>query len=80
MFDIIIAFCIVLIDQPRHKGGKSICGFYTPEINFKYKKDCEADLNLVEAWFKEEAMRIYPQAKSISSAGLCYDKTKTRRK
>ena len=30
----IVAFCIVITEGPRHRGGESFCSFYKPKIEF----------------------------------------------
>ncbi len=41
--EVLIAFCIVLVEAPRIDGGKSICGFYEPKVEFKSRQECMAD-------------------------------------
>ena len=71
MIEMIVAFCIVIVDEPRHKGGKSICGFYKPEVKYKTLDECNSETKLVEDWFKEEAMRIYPKAIRVEKGAVC---------
>jgi len=69
----IVAFCIVIKEQPRYLGGKSLCHFYNPKIEFKTKEECISDKKMVVDWFKEEAKRLYPRAIRIDATAICYE-------
>ena len=40
MFEMIVGFYIILIDQSRYMGGKNIQGFYKPEVEYKTQEEC----------------------------------------
>jgi|TARA_R100001460_G_scaffold39171_1_gene73907 hypothetical protein len=69
--EVLIAFCIILVEEPRHKGGKSICGFYEPGVIFKSYKECVKDKKLIEDYVVEEAWKIHPEAVRIYAKGVC---------
>lgn len=71
MIEMIVAFCIVIVEQPRHKGGESICGFYRPEVKYDTFDQCRAETKLIESWFEEEAMRIHPKAIRVEKGAVC---------
>ena len=73
MIEMIVAFCIVLVEEPRHKGGKSICNWWAPKVEFKTKQECKADKKMIEDYLIEEAWRIHPKAVRITASGLCMD-------
>jgi len=74
MFEVAIAFCIVLNENPVYLGGKSICSFYGPKVIFETKVECEKDKPLISEWFKEEAKRMYPTVKKLEISALCVTK------
>ena len=37
--EVLIAFCIVLVEAPRIDGGKSICSVYEPRVEFKSRQE-----------------------------------------
>ena len=69
--EVLIAFCIVLVEEPRHKGGKSICNFWNPGVVFKTYEECMADRKLIEDYVVEEAWKIHPKAVRIYAKGIC---------
>ena len=69
--EVLIAFCIVLVEAPRIDGGKSICGFYEPGVVFKSYKECMDDRKLIEDYVVEEAWKIHPKAVRIYAKGIC---------
>ena len=76
MFEIIIAFCITLVEAPKYKGGESVLGFYKPKIDFVDERDCKANVKLIDEWFIKQAERLYPEHKKIQAKGLCVNKIK----
>tara|TARA_E500000318_G_C3467939_1_gene175316 strand:- start:295 stop:516 length:222 start_codon:yes stop_codon:yes gene_type:complete len=72
--EVLIAFCIVLVEAPRIDGGKSICGFYEPKVEFKSRQECMADKKLIEDYVVEEAWKIHPKAVRIYAKGMCNGK------
>ena len=77
--EVLIAFCIVLVEAPRHKGGKSICGFHNPGVVFKNFKQCTKDKKLIEDYLVEEAWKIHPKAVKIFAKGVCSNDNPTTR-
>jgi len=75
--EVLIAFCIVLVEAPRIDGGKSICGFYEPGVVFKTYEECMKDKKLIEDYVVEEAWKIHPEAVKIYAKGLCSKKEET---
>jgi len=71
VFEIAIAFCIVLNENSVYSGGKSICNFYGPKVVFEKKIECEKEKLLISEWFKEEVKRLYPTAKKINTSAIC---------
>ena len=69
--EVLIAFCIILVDEPWHKGGKSICNFWNPGVVFKSYEECVKDKKLIEDYVVEEAWRIHPKAVKIYAKGVC---------
>ena len=69
--EVLIAFCIVLVEAPRIDGGKSICNFYNPGVVFKSYKECMDDRKLIEDYVVEEAWKIHPKAVRIYAKGIC---------
>ena len=69
--EVLIAFCIILVEEPRHKGGKSICNFYNPGVVFKSYEECVKDKKLIEDYVVEEACKIPPEAVRIYAKGVC---------
>ena len=69
----IVAFCIVIKEQPRHLGGESICNFYSPKIEFKTREECVGDKTMVVDWFKDEATRLSPKAIRIDATAVCHE-------
>tara|TARA_R110002020_G_scaffold73728_3_gene189114 strand:+ start:6165 stop:6392 length:228 start_codon:yes stop_codon:yes gene_type:complete len=69
----IVAFCIIITEGPRHIGGESICHFYNPKIEFKTEKECIGDKKMVIDWFKDEAKRLYPKAIRVDATAVCHE-------
>ena len=67
----IVAFCIVITEGPRHRGGEYFCSFYKPKIEFQLKEKCIDDKKMVIDWFKDEAKRLYPKAIRIDATAMC---------
>lgn len=76
MFEMIVGFYIILIDQSRYMGGKNIQGFYKPEVEYKTEEECRENRKMIEEWFEDEAERLYPNHKGIDAKALCILKTK----
>ena len=72
--EVLIDFCIVLVEAPRIDGGKSICGFYEPKVEFKSRQECMSDKKLIEDYVVEEAWKIHPKAVKIYAKGMCSGK------
>jgi|TARA_R110000824_G_scaffold28933_3_gene96929 hypothetical protein len=71
--EVLVAFCIVLVEAPRIDGGKSICNFWNPGVEFKSRQECMADKKLIEDYVVDEAWKLYPKAVRIYAKGLCFD-------
>ena len=69
--EVLIAFCIVLVEAPRVDGGNSICNFYSPGVIFKNYEECMTDKKLIEDYVVEEAWKIHPKAVRIYAKGMC---------
>ena len=69
--EVLIAFCIVLVEAPRIDGGKSICNFYNPGVIFKSYEECMEDRRLIEDYVVESAWKMYLNAVKIYAKGIC---------
>ena len=72
--DVLIAFCTIIIEESRYKGGKSKCSFWNPGVVFKDMDECTKDKKLIEDYVVEELWRIHPKAVKIYAKGLCFKK------
>ena len=75
--EVLVAFCIILVEAPRINGGKSICNFWNPGVVFKTYEECVKDKKLIEDYVVEEAWKIHPEAVKIYAKGLCSKKEET---
>ena len=41
--EVLIAFCTIIVEAPRYRGGKSKCGFWNPGVVFKDMDECNKD-------------------------------------
>ena len=69
--EMLLAFCVVFFEAPRHKGGDALCSFYNPKVEFKSFKQCTEDKKLIEDYLIEELWRLYPEAVKIDAKGVC---------
>ena len=72
--EVLIAFCTIIIEESRYKGGKSKCSFWNPSVVFKDMDECTKDKKLIEDYVVEELWRILPKAVKIYAKGLCFKK------
>ena len=72
--EVLIAFCTIIIEESRYKGGKSKCSFWNPGVVFKDMDECTKDKKLIEDYVVEELWRIHPKAVKIYAKGLCFKK------
>ena len=72
--EVLIAFCTIIIEESRYKGGKSKCSFWNPSVVFKDMDECTKDKKLIEDYVVEELWRIHPKAVKIYAKGLCFKK------
>ena len=73
MIEMIVTFCIVLVELPPHKGGKSICNWWKPDIQFKTSEECMANRKRIEEYIVAESWKDHPKAVRIFAKGLCMD-------
>tara|TARA_R100000700_G_C3112003_1_gene104628 strand:+ start:63 stop:323 length:261 start_codon:yes stop_codon:yes gene_type:complete len=79
LIEVIVSFCIVLVEEARHKGGESICNFYNPGIVFENRKQCINEKKLIEDYVVEEFWKIRPEAVRIFAKGVCTHGKRTGR-
>ena len=72
--EVLIAFCTIIIEESRYKGGKSKCSFWNPSVVFKDMDECTKDKKLIEDYVVEELLRIHPEAVKIYAKGVCFKK------
>ena len=77
--EVLIAFCTIIVEECRYKGGKSKCGFWNPGVVFKTMDECTKDKKLIEDYVVEELWRIHPEAVKIYAIGSCFSKNSTGR-
>ena len=69
--EVLVAFCVVFIEECRYKGGKSLCNFWNPGVVYKTRQECMDDKILIEEYLEEELWRMYPEAVKIDAKGVC---------
>ncbi len=70
---VLIAFCVIFIEESRYKGGKALCNFWNPGVEYTSFKQCDEEKKLIEDYLMEELWRLYPQAVKINAKGVCGD-------
>ena len=79
MIEVIVSFCIVLVEEARHNGGESICNFYNPGVVFESRDQSIKDKKLIEYYVVEEFWKIRPEAVRIFAKGVCTNGKRTGR-
>mgnify|MGYP001222320241 FL=1 len=77
--EVLIAFCTIIVEECRYKGGKSKCSFWNPGVVFKDMDECTKDKKLIEDYVVEELWRIHPEAVKIYAKGVCFKEDKTKK-
>ena len=74
--EMLVAFCVVFFEAPRHKGGDALCSFWEPGVVYKTRQECMDGKKLIEDYLEEELWRLYPEAVKIDAKGVCPFKPK----
>ena len=69
--EVLIAFCVVFVEAPRHKGGDALCNFYKPGVVYETRQECIDGKKLIEEYLEEELWRLYLEAVKIDAKGVC---------
>jgi len=70
--EVLIAFCTIIVEECRYKGGEGKCGFWNPGVVFKTRDECNKDKRLIEDYVVEELWKIHPEAIKIYASGACF--------
>ena len=71
--EVMVAFCVIFVEQCRYKGGDALCSFYEPGVVYETRQECMDDKILIEEYLEEEHWRMYPEAVKIDAKGVCGD-------
>ena len=71
--EVMVAFCVIFVEQCRYRGGDALCSFYEPGVVYETRQECMDDKILIEEYLKEELWRMYPEAVKIDAKGVCGD-------
>ena len=71
--EVLVAFCVISVEECRYKGGKSLCNFWNPGVVYKTRQECMDDKILIEEYLEEELWRLSPEAVKIDAKGVCGD-------
>ena len=69
--EVMVAFCVIFVEQCRYKGGDALCSFYEPGVVYETRQECMDDKILIEEYLEEELWRMYPEAVNIDAKGVC---------
>ena len=72
--EVLIAFCVIFVEECRYNGGKGMCNFWNPGVVFKSFDECVKDKKLIEEYLGGELWRIHPEAVKIYAKGACGEK------
>ena len=59
--EVLVAFCVIFVEECRYNGGKGMCNFWNPGVVFKSFDECVKDKKLIEEYLVEELWRIHPE-------------------
>ena len=51
--EVLIAFCTIIVEECRYKGGKGKCSFWNPGVGFKDRDECTKDKKLIEDYMSK---------------------------
>ena len=71
--EVMVAFCVIFVEQCRYRGGDGLCSFYEPGGVYETRQECMDDKILIEEYLEEELWRMYPEAVKIDAKGVCGD-------
>ena len=71
--EVMVAFCVIFVEQCRYRGGDALCSFYQPGVVYETRQECMDDKILIEEYLEEELWRMYPEAIKIDAKGVCGD-------
>ena len=60
--EMLVAFCVIFVEQCRYKGGDALCSFWEPGVVYKTRQECVEGKKLIEEYLQEELWRLYPEA------------------
>ena len=69
--EMLVAFCVIFVEQCRYKGGDALCSFWEPGVVYKTRQECVEGKKLIEEYLEEELWRLYPEAVKIDAKGVC---------
>jgi hypothetical protein len=69
--EMLVAFCVIFVEQCRYKGGDALCSFWEPGVVYKTRQECVEGKKLIEEYLEEELWRLYPEAVKINAKGVC---------
>ena len=71
--EVMVAFCVIFVEQCRYRGGDALCSFYEPGVVLETRQECMYYKILIEEYLEEELSRMYPEAVKIDAKGVCGD-------
>tara|TARA_R100000988_G_C4003270_1_gene170633 strand:- start:1530 stop:1799 length:270 start_codon:yes stop_codon:yes gene_type:complete len=76
--EVLIAFCVIFVEECRYNGGKAMCNFWNPGVVYKTYDECAEGKKLIEDYVVEEAWKIHPEAVKIYAKGVCFKEGKPK--